>query len=83
MKITKETTISLGTIIAILPLAFWFFTSKADRKDVEKVEVKVEKAKDELVERKLIDREQSIYIEQMQKNQLKFIEEFKELQQAK
>ena len=53
------------------------------KQEIEEVKVDVDVTEDEIVERKLVDKEQSIFIEQMQQNQLKFIEEFKELQQAK
>lgn len=61
--------------------------TKADKEEIKEeikeVEGKTEVNKEEIVERRIIDKEQSVYIEQMQQNQLKFIEEFKELQQAK
>ncbi len=39
-------------------MALWFFNSKADKKDVEKVEVKIEKATEE------VDQEENVNIQQ-------------------
>ena len=86
MKITKDTGISVGALVILFGVFSWVtdkIETKADKEEVKEVEVKVEKTKDELVERKLIDKEQSIHIKQMQQNQRLFIKEFKELQQAK
>lgn len=67
MKITKETTISLGTLIAILPLAFWFFTKKADVSYVEKVEKKAEIIKEEIDKEENVNISQTVLIEQISK----------------
>lgn len=79
MKLTKESSISIGLLVVLIPGFLWFFNKveeKADKAEVKEIEEIAEEAED-------INIKQSIYIEQIQQNQLKFIDEFKELQQAK
>lgn len=78
--------ISVTALMGFFGVFSWFndkIDKKADKVEVKEVEESVEEVEDDVVERKMVDKEQSIYIEQMQQNQLMFIEEFKELQQAK
>ena len=76
--------VSLGLIIT---LAIGYGEVRKDvvhnTEDIVEVKGEVKENDGELVSKGLIDKEQSIYIEQMQQNQLKFIIEFEELQQAK
>lgn len=51
--------------------------------DIVEVKVEVKENDGELVAKGLVDKEQSIYIQQMQDNQILFIKEWKEYQAAK
>ncbi len=53
------------------------------KEEVKEVKVDVEETEDRVVDIRIVDKEQSIHIQQIQDNQRLFIKEFKELQQAK
>jgi len=80
MNLTKEgilnSSISVSAIILILPV-FWWLNSKADKKEVEKVEIKIEQQKDKDQEYKLqqmkIDTQQTAILEKLDE-QLKRID---------
>lgn len=59
--ITKNTSISVGALVVLFSVFSWFtdkIDTKAGKEEVSKVEVKVEKAKDE------IDQEENVNIQQ-------------------
>ncbi len=76
--------ISLGLIIT---LAIGYGEVKKDvvhnKEEIVEVKGEVKENTEGVVERKLVDVEQSVHITQMQENQRLFIKEFKELQAAK
>ena len=65
MKITKDTGVSIGALAIVLPLAFLFFTSKADTKKVEKIEIEVDEQENRIEENEKVDMRQTILMDNM------------------
>ena len=60
--------ISFGVLIPIITFVIWFWNAKADSKDVEDLKEESKEHKTEITEGYIVNREQSILIEQATKN---------------
>ena len=83
-KTKAVTSVSLGLIVS---LAIGYGVVKGNvthnTKDIVEIKTNVVKNTEDIDLEENVNIEQSVLLEQMQQNQLKFIEEFRELQKAK
>jgi len=81
MKLNKDTGISIGLVALLVPGVLFFNNSKADKADVKEQQSKIEAQQERIVETEKRDIQQSMYIEQISSNQMKFLESLDKLNQ--